>query len=156
MDTLIPDIVEIDPRDARIAPLIALHLGLMRASSPACSVHAMEAGDLADAGARFFAVFDGVQPVAMGALKLLSPDHGELKSMHVAEAARGRGLARGLLMHLLAEARALGLNRVSLETGSQAVFAPARALYRSEGFEECGPFEGYAEDPASVFMSRAI
>ena len=153
MDALTP--IAVSPTDPRILPLIETHLTLMYASSPACSVHAMKPEDLAK-DARFFAIFEGEDPIAMGALKAVSATHGELKSMHVRQAHRGLGLAQMMLERLLEEARAAGMGRVSLETGSQPVFAPARAFYARHGFEECSPFEGYVEDPASVFMTRAI
>lgn len=144
------------PTDPAIAFLIDRHLTLMRASSPACSIHAMEAEDLAGAGAAFFAVFDGEDVVGMGALKRISAGHGELKSMHVVEERRGEGLADAILARLLEEANIEGLSRVSLETGSQDAFRAARAFYARHGFEFCAPFEGYVEDPNSVFMTRAV
>ena len=116
----------------------------------------MEAEELADAGVRFFAIFEASRAVAMGALKPISEDHGELKSMHVIDEARGRGLARGLLRHLIEEARAAGMSRVSLETGSQQAFGAARALYRAEGFRECPPFADYGPDPNSVFLTLML
>lgn len=128
----------------------------MLASSPACSVHAMDAGALAEAGVSFFAAFEQGVPVAMGALKRIAPDHGELKSMHVIEEERGRGLADAILARLLDEARKAGMARVSLETGSQPVFEAARGFYARHGFSECPPFEGYVEDVHSVFMTRAL
>lgn len=148
--------VAVDPTDPRILPLIERHLDLMRASSPACSVHAMEAVDLQRAGARFFAIFDDARAVAMGALKEVEPGHGELKSMHVVTEHRGQGLADCMLACLLDEARAVGLTRVSLETGSQEVFAPARAFYGRHGFTTCGPFADYTPDPNSFFMTMRL
>ena len=156
MDPLTFDIREVAPTDAAIAPLIERHLTLMYASSPACSVHAMDASSLSEAGARFFAAFDGEDAVAIGALKILSEDHGELKSMHVRDDLRGAGLADAMLVRLIDAAAGAGLTRVSLETGSQEAFAPARAFYARNGFVFCAPFEGYVEDAASVFMTRAI
>ncbi len=153
MDALTPDIRAVTPTDPIILPLIDRHLTLMRASSPACSIHAMEAGDMAEAGVQFFASFEGATPVAMGALKRISETHGELKSMHVVEERRGVGLADAILSRLLDEARVAGLGRVSLETGSQPVFVAARAFYLRHGFSFCAPFEGYVEDPNSVFMT---
>ncbi len=150
------DLRELDPRAPELADLINRHLTLMLASSPACSVHAMDANRLAEAGVRFFALFEGEQAVAMGALKRIDASHGEIKSMHVTEGARGRGLAGTILSHLLATARDMDLTRVSLETGSQDAFAPARAFYHREGFAVCPPFEGYSEDPNSTFMTRAV
>lgn len=154
MDALTP--VEVSPTDPRVLPLVAAHLELMRASSPACSVHAMEAADLEESGARFFAIFRGDDILAMGALKAINAEHGELKSMHVSKTQRGQGLADAILAKLLCEARAAGMTRVSLETGSQAPFAAARAFYGRNGFNTCGPFEGYSEDPHSVFMTKAL
>ena len=156
MDALTPDIRRIEATDARVAPLIAAHLDLMRASSPACSVHAMEASDLLEAGADFFAAFEGEDAVAMGAIKLVEPGHAELKSMHVLQAKRGAGLADAILRHCMDAAKARGATRLSLETGSRPAFAPAVAFYRRHGFEFCPPFVGYEEDPESVFLSRSI
>lgn len=116
----------------------------------------MKAEDLAVSGAVFLAVFENEAPVAMGALKRIGPGHGEIKSMHVVAERRGAGLAQAILVRLLSEARKQGLTRVSLETGSQDVFAAARALYARHGFEPCPPIEGYAEDPASVFFTRLV
>lgn len=148
--------IEVAPTDPRLAGLIARHLELMYASSPACSVHAMDAAALDEAGVRFFAVFDREEAIAMGALKPLSAGLGELKSMHVHSDHRGAGLADAVLTCLLQEARRAGLIRVSLETGSQEAFGPARAFYARHGFSTCPPFEGYVEDPNSVFMTRAL
>ena len=111
---------------------------------------------MAAASAVFLAAFLGMVPVAMGALQRIGVDHGELKSMHVREDLRGRGLAEAVLVRLLDEARSSGMQRVSLETGSQGVFKPARAFYRRHGFSECAPYEGYVEDANSVFMTREL
>ncbi len=156
MDALSVSIQEVAPTDPVILPLIERHLKLMYASSPACSVHAMDAEQLSEDGVRFFAVLEGEAAVAMGALKAISADHGELKSMHVRDDRRGAGLADAVLGHLLETARAAGMTKVSLETGSQDAFEPARRFYQRHGFAFCGPFEGYAEDPASVFLTRAL
>ena len=156
MDPLIAEIRAVDPTDPVMRFLIDRHLTLMRASSPACSVHAMEAADMAEAGVQFFAAFADDAPVAMGALKRLSADHGELKSMHVVSAHRGQGLADAILARLIDEARVGGMVRVSLETGSQPPFAAARAFYARHGFTNCPPFEGYVLDENSVFMTREV
>ena len=105
---------------------------------------------------RFFAVIDNETAIAMGALKHLSASHGEVKSMHVLADRRGEGLADAILGHILETAHSAGLSKVSLETGSQEAFAPARAFYIRHGFELCPPFEGYTEDPNSVFMTRGV
>lgn len=92
--------------------------------------------------------------VGCGALKWLSPAGGEIKSMHTATAYRGKCVAEALLLHLLTAARNKGLVCVSLETVSQPGFEPARELYAKHGFQPCGPFGDYREDPNSVFMTR--
>ncbi len=89
----------------------------------------------------------------IGAIKRLAPHHAQIKSMHTAEAARGRGIGRAMLDHLLHVARARGFRRVSLETGTMAAFAPARALYESAGFVRCGPFGGYQPSEDNMFMT---
>lgn len=112
--------------------------------------------DLAEADAQFFAAFQNEQAVAIGALKILSADHGELKSMHVHADLRGTGLADAMLKTLLTCAQGLGLTRISLETGSQPAFQAARAFYARHDFEKCAPFGSYELDPHSVFMTRSI
>ena len=94
--------------------------------------------------------------VGVGALKRLSAEHGEIKSMHTAEPARGQGVGSAMLRHIMAAARARGMTRLSLETGSWPYFVPARALYTRHGFVECGPFGDYREDPNSVFMTLEL
>ena len=76
--------------------------------------------------------------------------------MHTAQAARGRGLGRMMLEHLIAVARERGYRRLSLETGSMAAFAPARSLYASAGFEVCQPFANYRMSPNSTYMTLRL
>ena len=144
-----------DLNDPRVAALVRRHLDFCYATSQICSVHAYDLEALSGQGVEFFVLWENETPLACGALAALPSGDGELKSMHVAEEARGRGLSRRILNHLLERARARGMVRVWLETGSQAAFAPARGLYAANGFAPCPPFEGYREDPASVFMTRA-
>jgi putative acetyltransferase len=61
-----------------------------------------------------------------------------------------------MVAHIVAEARRRGYRRLSLETGSQDGFAPARQLYASAGFVPCGPFGDYTDDPNSAFMTLAL
>lgn len=143
-----------DPLSADVAPLLARHLQLMRDTSPPESVHALDGSGLAVPGVQFFTLReDDGQLLGMGAVKQLSGPEGEIKSMHILAEARGRGLARVMLDHLIAAARAAGWDRLSLETGVEDAFAPARALYARAGFVECPPFEGYWADPNSHFMA---
>lgn len=145
-----------DLRAPEIAALLEAHLKLMRETSPPESVHALDLDGLRAPEVTFWTVWDGATLLGCGALKQLDPAQGEIKSMHTAAAARGRGVARAMLAHILAEARARGYRRLSLETGSMAAFAPARALYARFGFRDCPPFGDYLLDPNSVFMTLEL
>ena len=144
------------PVSPQVLPLLQRHLDLMRASSPPESVHALDPAALDTTDVAFFTLREDETVLAMGAIKRIDTDHAEIKSMHVVAEARGRGLAQAMLNHLLSQAARLGYARLSLETGVEPVFAPARALYERAGFAYCGPFDGYELDPNSVFMTRAL
>ncbi len=135
---------------------MARHTVDMHADTPPESIHMLDASQLDTPEIAFFVMRQHGEPVGMGAVKRIAPDHGEIKSMHVLSELRGKGLSRMMLDHLIAHARGEGLARLSLETGSQDMFAPARTLYARAGFLECGPFGSYRPDPNSVFMTLAI
>ena len=149
-------IAEEHPLTPDLELLFQRHTADMHADTPPESIHMMDKGALAAPGIRFFVLRDAGAPVAMGAYKRIDAGHAEIKSMHVLTEARGRGLSKAMLDHLVAAALADGLARLSLETGIQPTFVAARALYERAGFVECGPFEGYREDPNSVFMTKAL
>ena len=139
-----------------LALLMARHTADMHADTPSESIHMMDAGQLATPGIAFFVMRRGGAAVAMGAIKRIDRNHAEIKSMHVLAEHRGNGLSRRMLDHLIAEARAAGFSRLSLETGVQPTFIAARALYAKAGFVDCPPFEGYGPDPNSVFMTKHL
>jgi putative acetyltransferase len=149
-------IAEEHPLTADLSLLFERHTADMHADTPPESIHMMDKGALAAPGIRFFVLRDGSQPLAMGAFKRIDATHAEIKSMHVLTEARGRGLSKAMLEHLVAEARADGFARLSLETGVQPTFVAARALYARAGFRDCPPFEGYEDDPNSVFMTKVL
>ncbi len=128
----------------------------MHADTPPESIHMMDASALNEAGAQFFVLRDDGMPIAMGAFKPFEGTHAEIKSMHVLNEYRGRGLSRLMLNHILKEATAAGIVRLSLETGSQDMFLPARLLYEKACFTVCPPFGAYVLDPMSVFMTRTL
>ena len=145
------------PVGADLALLFQRHTADMHADTPPESIHMMDASELAIPQVQFFVARDGGHPVAMGAFKQLSdPTHAEIKSMHVLVEARGRGLSKAMLAHVEDAARAAGVTRLSLETGVQPTFVAARALYERAGYTVCDPFEGYWDDPNSLFMTRAL
>jgi putative acetyltransferase len=145
-----------DFSDARVLELLRIHLTSSRANTAPGSAHALDIAGLQSPDVSFWTIWEGETLLGCGALKRLAPDHGEVKSMHTVQAARRAGVGSAMLRHIVATARARGMARLSLETGSWDHFAPARALYASHGFVECGPFADYVLDPNSVFMTLEI
>jgi putative acetyltransferase len=151
------DVIAVDdPRLADVQVLLATHLAHMRSQSPPENVFALDARGLLDPAVTFFSYRRRGELLAIGALKHLSDDHAEVKSMHTAEAARGAGIGRAMLLHLIDTAADRGYRLLSLETGTMPGFAAARALYSSAGFAETDAFAGYPKTPHSVFMSLAL
>ncbi|MDQ6650315.1 MAG: GNAT family N-acetyltransferase [Actinomycetota bacterium] len=150
-------LVRADRPDApEVRALLAIHLRWTRMISPPQDVHALAVEELLASRVAFVSIrCEGVL-LGVGALKQLEPGHAEVKSMHTAEAARGRGVGRALLDHLVATARSTGIERLSLETGSMREFAPARTLYESAGFRRCPPFGDYVDSPNSVYLTLVL
>jgi len=145
-----------DVSGPEVIALIGEHLQDMFEASPPESVHALNLDGLRQPHITFWSVWDDGALVGCGALKELDQEHGEVKSMRTASAHRRKGVARAMLAHIVEEARRRGYRRLSLETGSMDAFAPARKLYESFGFEYCGPFGDYVDDPNSAFMTKAL
>ncbi len=139
--------------DPRIIALLQVHVDRARNETARGSAHALDVDALKVPEVRFFSAWDGETLLGCGALKTFAPGHGELKSMHTAEAHRGKGVGDALVRHLIAEARTMGLTQLGLETGAWPYFAPAHRLYERHGFRDCPPFGDYAADPNSRFMS---
>lgn len=147
--------------DPRVVDLLRTHVVRARAETAPGSAHALDLSGLRSPDVAFWSAWEGEALaggtlLGVGALKWLSADHGEVKSMHTAEAVRGRGVGIAILRHIVADARARGMSRLSLETGAWPYFAPARALYARHGFVECLPFGEYRPDPNSVFMTLVL
>lgn len=148
------EIREDDLRGPEVAALLREHLDGVAEHSPPESIHALDLEGLRSPEVTFWTLWRDGDLAGCGALKELDAEHAEIKSMRTASAHLRRGVASQLLEHMLKVARERGYRRLSLETGAQAGFAPARALYARYGFEPCGPFADYVEDPHSVFMTR--
>lgn len=146
-------IEEDDLRGEEIAALLRQHLADMRDVSPPESVHALDLEALREPGITFWSAWEGERLVGCVALKELGGGHGEIKSMRTADGHRRQGVGARLLTHVIEEARRRGYRQLSLETGSTDHFAAARALYARFGFDPCGPFGAYREDPHSAFMT---
>lgn len=145
-----------DLTSPEIAELLEEHLRDMYAASPPESVHALDLSKLRKPEITFWSAWVGGDLVGCGALKELEPGHAEIKSMRSANRFRGTGVGKKMLEHILQVARERNYARLSLETGTQDFFLPARKLYERYGFEYCGPFADYAEDPYSAFMTRVM
>ena len=151
--------MEIKPSDLdnpRVIEMLNTHVSRARAETAPGSAHALDHNGLRAPDVSFWTLWIGEQLVGVGALKRLSRDQYEVKSMYAAESARRSGRGSAMLRHLVQQAKGLGASRLSLETGSWPYFAPARAFYARHGFVECGPFGEYVADPNSVFMSLDI
>jgi putative acetyltransferase len=142
--------------DPRVIELLHVHLVRARAETAPGSAHALDFSGLRSPDVTFWSAWEGDSLAGVGALKQLSADHGEVKSMHTAESMRRRGVGAAILRHIIGVARSRGMSRLSLETGSWPYFEPARALYAQYGFVECPPFGDYVPDRNSVFMTLVL
>lgn len=142
-----------DPRAEDVQAVLDAHLAFARKGTPPEDVHALEIEGLLDPAVTFFSARLDGELLGIGALKQLDESHAELKSMHTIEAARGRGVARAMVGHLLSVAIDRNCQRVSLETGTMDAFAPARSLYTKAGFAPCEPFGDYSFSPSSTYMT---
>lgn len=149
-------IIEDDLTGVEIRALLETHFAGMLANSPAESCHFLDFDGLNAPDVTFWSIWDGDKLTGCGALKELSNDHGEIKSMRTHGDHLRKGAGTAMLIHIISEGRRRRYQRLSLETGSSEGFLPARTLYEAHGFEYCAPFGDYVEDPFSRFMTLAI
>jgi putative acetyltransferase len=136
--------------------LLREHLANMYELSPPEQVFALDLSKLQSPDITVWTVWENDQLLGCGALKELSADSGEIKSMRTPAKLRGRGAGRAVLSQIIDTARQRGYRLLSLETGTHPAFLAAQRLYRSAGFRESGPFAGYEEDPHSLFMELRL
>lgn len=142
--------------DPRVEALLAHHLAEARASTPIDNAHALDSGGLAVPGITFFSAWDDDTLVGVAALREIDAGHADIKSMRTAPTHLRRGVARAMLDHLVAVACARGYARLSLETGTAPMFAPANAMYEAYGFGDCAAFGGYPVSPHNRFMTLEL
>lgn len=142
--------------NGQVIAMLKFHFDTNISVTPKGSAHVFDLSRLKAPDISFWSAWEDDTLMGVGALKRMSAQEGEIKSMHTLQTARRKGVGSFVLEHLVAEARGMGLKRLYLETGSFEYFAPARALYARHGFTECPPFEGYKPDPNSTFMVRDI
>ncbi|MDT0423304.1 MULTISPECIES: GNAT family N-acetyltransferase [unclassified Streptomyces] len=150
------DIAVDDLAGSAIAAFLEAHVSQLRALSPPESTHALDLDGLRVPEVTFWTARESGEIVGCCAVKRIAPGHGELKSMRTDPTRTRSGVASALLRHALDESRRAGLDRVSLETGADDFFLPARTLYAKFGFRPCPPFGTYREDPLSVFLTRTL
>jgi putative acetyltransferase len=136
--------------------LLQEHLDNMYELSPPEQVFALDLSKLKVSEITMWTAWNGQELLGCGALKELTPTHGEIKSMRTPAAARRQGAGRALLQHIIAVARSRNYETLSLETGSHPAFATAHRLYLSHGFVVSGAFGDYLPDPHSVFMQLRL
>jgi putative acetyltransferase len=144
-----------DPTAPYVADLLGYHLRELQ-HAMAGHAFALDASGLSVANVTFWTAWNGETLLGFGALKELDSGHGEVKSMRAAPAARGTGVGRAMLEHIVTEARQRGYTRLSLETGTAALHAPAISLYRGVGFAPCDPFADYQPSPHNQFFRLAL
>jgi len=142
--------------DPAVQELLRFHVATAHAETPAENAHALDLDGLRDPAIGFVTAWDGETLLGMGALKQLDARHGEVKSMRTAPGQQRRGVARAILSHLIATARARRYTRVSLETGTAPFFAPANVLYEAFGFVDGPVFGGYPPSPHNRFMTLTL
>jgi putative acetyltransferase len=149
--------IEVDDLSrSAIHDLLSEHLAHMYELSPPEQVFALDLPKLKSPDITFWTAWEDNQLLGCGALKQLTPEHGEIKSMRTPARLRGRGAGRAVLTRIIETARQRGYRSLSLETGTHPAFLPAQQLYRSAGFKESGPFASYKEDPNSLFMELRL
>lgn len=141
-----------DPKAPHVADLLAHHLEELR-SVMGEHAQALDASGLSAASVTFWTAWHNDELAGFGALKQLDETHGEVKSMRAAPTARRTGAGRAILNHIIAEGLRRGYARLSLETGTAPLHAPAISLYRSAGFVSCAPFADYQASPHNQFLS---
>ena len=136
--------------------LLRKHFIELRSVSPAGSTHVLDIDGLKNPSIKFWSLWENEKLMGCGALKFLNENHGEFKSIRVADQYRGKGYGQKIITHLIAEAKELKIKKISIETGSGEFFKAARILFKNFGFEKCEPFSHYKVDPNSCYMTLEI
>ena len=136
--------------------LLRKHFIELKSVSPAGSTHVLDIDGLKNPSIKFWSLWENEKLMGCGALKFLNENHGEFKSIRVADQYRGKGYGKKIISHLIAEAKELKIKKISIETGSGEFFKSARRLFKNFGFEKCEPFSHYKTDTNSCYMSLEI
>jgi len=140
----------------KVNKLLVKHFEELRSVSPSDSCHVLDITGLKNSKIKFWSFWENDLLIGCGALKFLEEGHGELKSIRVAEAFKGKAYGIKVIQHLILEAKKLNINKLSLETGAGEFFAPARKLFEKAGFKTCNPFANYKNTSDSCYMILLI
>ena len=136
--------------------LLKKHFVELRSVSPAGSTHVLDTSGLKDPSIKFWSLWENNKLVGCGALKFLEKNHGEFKSIRVADEFKKKGIGERIINHLIEEAKKLKISKLSIETGAGDFFKSARKLFKKFGFKTCRPFADYKEDPNSCYFDLEI
>ena len=136
--------------------LLRKHFIELRSVSPKGSAHVLDIPGLKTSSIRFWSLWERDKLVGCGALKFLDKEHGEFKSIRVADKFRNNGMGEKIISHLIDQAKQIGIKKLSAETGAGDFFAPARKLFKKFGFKSCKPFAHYKEDPNSCYYNLKL
>ena len=142
--------------DTEVNELLTKHFIELRSVSPKGSTHVLDIPGLKDPSIKFWSLWDGEELIGCGALKLLEKEHGEFKSIRVADKYRKSGMGEKIISHLIDQAKQIGIKKLSTETGAGNFFAPARKLFNNSGFKPCPPFAHYKEDINSLYFTKHL
>ena len=136
--------------------LLRKHFIELRSVSPEGSTHVLDIPGLQIPSIKFWSLWNEKDLIGCGALKFLDKHHGEFKSIRVSDKFRKKGMGEKIISHLIAEAKKLGIKKLSVETGAGEFFNPARKLFKKFGFKACKPFAHYKDDPNSCYFNLDI
>ena len=118
--------------------------------------HVLDISGLKNPSIKFWSLWENDELVGCGALKFLDKEHGELKSIRVADRFRRKGNGIKVINHIIDEAKKLNIKKISLETGTENFFGPARKLFYKCGFKPCEPFARYKKELDACYMRLLI
>jgi|TARA_A100001388_G_scaffold246188_1_gene205050 putative acetyltransferase len=136
--------------------LLTKHFIELRAASPEGSAHVLDIPGLKVSSIKFWSLWEDNKLMGCGALKFLSNEHGEFKSIRVQDDFRNNGNGIRVIEHLIEEAKKLKIKRISIETGAGKFFEPARKLFNKCNFKPCEPFAHYKKDINSLYLTKII
>mgnify|MGYP001399564268 CR=1 FL=1 len=142
--------------NSEVHELLIKHFIELKSVSPEGSAHVLDIIGLKDTSIKFWSLWEENDLMGSGALKFLDKEHGEFKSIRVADKFRGKGNGSKVIKHLTNEAKKLNIKRLSLETGAGDFFLTARKLFTKCNFEPCEPFSHYKKDINSIYMTMLI